>query len=71
MLETKDGVDDGEIYPREFKLGKTYDVGPELGRAFVGEKWAEPVKKKKKDKDDGGKKKKDHANKMKEPAENK
>lgn len=47
MLETRPGVDDGEIYPVEYKKGKTYDVGPDLGHAFVGAGWAEDVKKEK------------------------
>lgn len=48
MLETKPGVDDGEIYPVDYKKGKTYDVGSGLGRVFVDEGWAEDVKKEKK-----------------------
>ncbi len=69
MLETKPGVDDGEIYPKEFKKGKTYDVGRDLRNAFVDANWAEDVKKEKKP---DTKKQKPKANKaMKGAPENK
>ncbi len=68
MLETRPGVDDGEIYPVEYEKGRSYRVGPELGRAFIEAGWAEAVNKDKAP----GKKQKPKANKaLKGAPENK
>ena len=38
MLETSMGVDDGKLYPTEFKEGEEYDIGPDLFSQFKQKK---------------------------------
>ncbi len=44
MKSTENGVNDGDIDGTKYEKGKTYDVGPELGNAFVNAKLATEVK---------------------------
>jgi hypothetical protein len=46
MKSTEMGVNDGDIQCTEYESGKTYDVGPELGTAFVNADMATNVTKK-------------------------
>lgn len=63
MKKTRLGVNDGEIYPREYQKGKEFNVGKDLARVFISNGDAEEVK--------GAKAKKPHDNKAKAPHENK
>lgn len=44
MKKTQLGVNDGDIHPTEFVQGETYEIGPDLHRAFKGLDIIEDVK---------------------------
>lgn len=44
MIKSVPGVNDGDIYPTEYKAGEIVDVGDELGAVFLNEKFAVPMK---------------------------
>ncbi len=37
MLKTRPGVDDGDVYPKEYKEGETYEIGQSLLECFIQE----------------------------------
>lgn len=36
MLESAQGVDDGDVYPKQFLVGETYEIGQDLFETFKG-----------------------------------
>ena len=49
MLKSAPGVNDGDVYHTDYEKGKTYTVGPDLGKAFIDNGDAEDTEAKKKE----------------------